>query len=76
VKAIDIHEGDCYRTASNTVRQVASIEQDKVRYRSRGPSNEPGWTTINSFQFQKLSYFAFDVVEQVAEDWEPAKPPA
>jgi hypothetical protein len=71
---MDINVGECYRTANNSVRQVESIEQGKVRYRSRGPLNEPGWTSVNSFQFQKLSYFAFDVVEQVPHDWEP--PPA
>lgn len=71
VKAADIQVGECYRTANNTVRHVASIEQGKVRYRSRDARNEPGWTAVNSFQFQQLSYFAFDVVEQVAQDWEP-----
>ena len=71
VKTMDIKTGECYRTATNTIRQVESIEQGKVRYRSRGPLNEPGWTSANSFQFQKLSYFAFDVVEQVSDDWEP-----
>jgi hypothetical protein len=68
---MDIKVGECYRTANNTIRQVESIEQGKVRYRSRGAMNEPGWTAVNSFQFQPLSYFAFDVVEPVAHDWEP-----
>jgi hypothetical protein len=71
VKAVEIKVGECYRTFNGTVRQVESIEQGKVRYRSRGAVNEPGWTAANSFQFQLLSYFAFDVVEQVAPDWEP-----
>ncbi len=71
MKSIDVKTGECYRTANNSVRNVESIEQGRVRYRSRGRKNEPGWTTANSFQFQKLSYFAFDVVEQVAPDWEP-----
>lgn len=71
VKAADIKVGECYRTTNNTVRNVESIEQGKVRYRSRGAMNEPGWTAVNSFQFQQLSYFAFDVVEQVAHDWAP-----
>ena len=71
VKSIDVKKGECYRTANNAVRNVESIEQGRVRYRSRGMRNEPGWTAVNSFQFQKLSYFAFDVVEQVAPDWEP-----
>jgi hypothetical protein len=74
VKAMDIKVGECYRTANNTIRQVESIEQGKVRYRSRGPMNEPGWTAVNSFQFQPLSYFAFDVVEPVPHDWEPPAP--
>ncbi|MEO6186289.1 MAG: hypothetical protein ABIP38_02385 [Steroidobacteraceae bacterium] len=73
MKAIDIKAGECYRTANNSVRHVGSIELGKVRYRSRGAKNEPGWTATDSFQFQKLSYFAFDVVEQVADDWEPAE---
>ncbi len=72
VKVVDVKVGECYRTANNTVRNVESIEQGKVRYRSRGTGNDPGWTAANSFQFQKLSYFAFDVVEQVAHDWEPS----
>jgi hypothetical protein len=72
VKATDVKAGESYRTANNTVRNVESIEQGKVRYRSRGSSNETGWTEENSFQFQKLSYFAFDVVEQVSHDWEPS----
>jgi hypothetical protein len=71
VKALDVKVGECYRTANNAVRNVESIELGKVRYRSRGTRNEPGWTKVDSFQFQKLSYFAFDVVEQVADDWEP-----
>jgi hypothetical protein len=72
VKSIDVKAGECYRTANNTVRNVESIEQGKVRYRSRGIKNVPGWMAADSFQFQKLSYFAFDVVEQVAHDWEPS----
>ena len=72
MKAADVKAGECYRTANNTVRNVESIEEGKVRYRSRDTRNEPGWTTANSFQFQKLSYFAFDVVEKVAHDWEPS----
>jgi hypothetical protein len=72
VKTVDIKAGECYRTANNTVRNVESIENGKVRYRSRGAANEPGWNTADSFQFQKLSYFAFDVVEQVTHDWEPS----
>ena len=71
VKVIDVKTGESYRTANNTVRNVDSIEQGKVRYRSRGTRNDPGWTAANSLQFQKLSYFAFDVVEQVPHDWEP-----
>ena len=71
VKAIDVKAGECYRTANNTVRIVESIEQGKVRYRSRGASHQPDWRTAESLQFQKLSYFAFDVVEQVPPDWEP-----
>jgi hypothetical protein len=74
VKAVDIKAGECYRTLNGTVRQVESIEQGKVRYRSRGATNEPGWTSANSFQFQPLSYFAFDVVEQVSPDWAPPDP--
>jgi hypothetical protein len=72
VKVVDLKAGECYRTANNTVRNIESIEQGKVRYRSRGTVNEFGWTTTNSFQFQNLSYFAFDVVERVAHDWEPS----
>jgi hypothetical protein len=68
---MDIKVGECYRTANYTIRQVESIEQGKVRYRSRGAMNEPGWTAANSFQFQPLSYFAFDVVEPVPDNWEP-----
>jgi len=72
MKATDVKAGECYRTANNTVRNVENIEEGKVRYRSRGAKDEPGWTAGNSFQFQKLSFFAYDVVELVPHNWEPA----
>ena len=71
MKTTDVKVGECYRTANNTVRNVENIEEGKVRYRSRGSKDEPGWTAANSFQFQKLSFFAYDVVEQVPHNWEP-----
>lgn len=71
MKVVDVKAGECYRTANNTVRNVENIEEGKVRYRSRGAKDEPGWTASTSFQFQKLSFFAYDVVEQVPHNWEP-----
>jgi hypothetical protein len=71
VKASDIQAGECYRTIGNWVRQVDSIEEGKVRYRSRGSKDEPGWTASGMVQFQRLSLFAFDVVEVVPANWEP-----
>jgi hypothetical protein len=53
------------------VRQVESIEEGKVRYRSRGATDQPGWTSTGMVQFQRLSLFAFDVVEAVPPNWEP-----
>jgi gamma-glutamylcyclotransferase (GGCT)/AIG2-like uncharacterized protein YtfP len=71
VKPSDIVVGECYRTAANWVRQVDSIEEGKVRYRSRGAQDQPGWTSSGMVQFQRLSLFAFDVVEAVPANWEP-----
>ena len=71
MKASDVKAGECYRTAGNWVRQVENIEEGKVRYRSRGSKNEPGWTSKGMVQFQRLSLFAFDAIEAVPENWEP-----
>jgi hypothetical protein len=71
VKASDVKAGECYRTANNWVRQVENIEEGKVRYRSRGSKDQAGWTTTGLIQFQKLSLFAFDVIEPVPANWEP-----
>jgi len=71
VKPSDVKAGECYRTANNWVRQVENIEEGKVRYRSRGTQDQAGWTTSGLVQFQKLSLFAYDVVEAVPSNWEP-----
>jgi hypothetical protein len=76
VKASDVKAGECYRTANNWVRQVENIEEGKVRYRSRGAKAEAGWTASGEFHYQSLSYFAFDAIESVPPDWEPAAPAA
>jgi hypothetical protein len=72
MKASDVKAGDCYRTATNWIRYVETIEEGKVRYRSRGAGYAPGWTSAGACQFQKLQMFAFDVVERVAENWDPS----
>jgi hypothetical protein len=71
VKASDVKAGECYRTLGNWVRQVENIEEGKVRYRSRGSKDEAGWTSTGLFQYQKLSFFAFDAIEAVPPNWEP-----
>lgn len=71
MKVTDVKVGECYRTANNWVRQVEHIEEGKVRYRSRGSKDQMGWTSAGLVQFQKLSLFAFDVIEPVPPDWEP-----
>jgi hypothetical protein len=73
MKASDVKPGECYRTETNWIRYVENIEEGKVRYRSRGSQHSAGWTGVESFQYQKLSMFAFDVVERVAENWEPGR---
>lgn len=72
MKANDVKAGECYRTGTNWIRFVDTIEDGKVRYRSRGAQYKPGWTSEDLCQFQKLPMFAFDVVERVAENWEPS----
>jgi hypothetical protein len=73
MKVSEVKVGECYRTQSNWVRYVESIEAGKVKYRTRGAQLSAGWTSAGSFQYQNLQMFAFDAVERVAEDWEPQK---
>ncbi|MEO7775209.1 MAG: hypothetical protein ABIT36_07420 [Steroidobacteraceae bacterium] len=70
MKASEVKPGECYRTQNNWVRYVENIEDGKVRYRSRGATFTAGWTTSESFQYQKLQMFAFDVIERVEENWQ------
>jgi hypothetical protein len=71
VKASDVKAGACFRTADNSVREVEHIEEGKVRYRSRANETPTGWTSTGSVQYQQLSHFLFDAIEQVPSDWEP-----
>ncbi len=68
----NIAVGKCFVTSTGQVRRVLEMKNDKVKYESRGKTDQGGswgaWATVGD------ESFASDVDREVTCDWSPDYP--
>ncbi len=64
----------CYVTSTDQVRKVLEIDDEKVKYVSRGQKPTPNWAKKASRRLTTRTAFANEVDREVLCHWDPDYP--
>jgi hypothetical protein len=64
----------CYVTSTDQVRKVLQIDDEKVKYVSRGQKPTPNWAKKASRRLTTRTAFANEVDREVLCHWDPDYP--